>query len=89
MRSRIPNSSDRAEKKRILLGLGLDGKDGHVRMTKGPNFRLIGGSNETHGVMQEKVIKFNEELSRRNKTLEEVSGPELEDIADKVGLGGR
>ena len=30
--------------RRWILGLGLDGEDGHLRMTKGANFRLIGGS---------------------------------------------
>ena len=35
--------------RRWILGLGLDGEDGHLRMTKGANFRLIGGSEETHG----------------------------------------
>lgn len=28
----------------LLLGLGLDGKDGHRRITKGDNFCLVGGS---------------------------------------------
>ena len=48
--------------KKILLGLGFDNKDGHVRVTKGKNFRLYGGSEVTHDEMQEKAIKFNEQL---------------------------
>ena len=43
--------------KSVLLGMGLDNKDGHVRATKGENFRLYGGSKETHERMQEKAIK--------------------------------
>jgi hypothetical protein len=72
--------------KSALLGVGLDGKDGHVRVTTGPNFKLVGGSAETHGVMQEKAIKVNEHLKKRGKTLETVSRDEFHEIADKVGL---
>ena len=46
--------------KKMLLGMGLDCKDGHVRVTKGKNFALLGGSEETHSQMQEKAIKLNE-----------------------------
>jgi hypothetical protein len=72
--------------RRWLLGLGLDGADGHVRMTKGANFRIFGGSQETHERMQEKVIRFNEEVTKRRKTLDDLSRPEIEDIAHKVGM---
>jgi hypothetical protein len=66
--------------------LGFDSKDGHVRITKGDNFRLYGGSEETHEVMQEKAIKFNEHLDKRRKTLDDIGEKELCDIARKVGL---
>jgi len=69
-----------------LLGLGLDGKDGHIRITKGENFHLFGGSKQTHENMQEKVIKFNEELSRKKKSLDEINREEFVEIAEKVGL---
>ena len=39
----------KTKKKAWLLGLGLDGKDGHTRITTGENFKLVGGSEETHG----------------------------------------
>ena len=74
------------EKKALLLGLGFDGDDGHKRVTTGKNFRLFGGSQETHEVMQEKAIKFNEELDRRKKRLEDVGPKELREIADKTRL---
>lgn len=70
----------------MLLGLGLDAKDGHVRVTKGKNFKLFGGSHETHEIMQEKAIKFNEHLDKRHKTLDEVSDAEFRDIARTIGL---
>jgi len=73
----------------LLLGLGLDNRDGHVRVTRGENFRLIGGSEETHETMQEKALKFNEELAKRGKRLEEISRQEFVEIAQHVRLGGK
>ena len=76
-----------AKKKRkaAMLGLGLD-SDGHKRLTKGDNFLLVGGTQETHEVMTEKVIKVNEKLKARGKQLETVSREEFDDIAHEVGL---
>jgi len=58
----------KTKKKACLLGLGLDGKDGHTRITTGENFKLVGGSEETHGVMQEKAVKVQRapQTSRQN-----------------------
>ena len=72
--------------KKILLGLGLDSKDGHARITRGKNFRLYGGSEETHGLMQEKAVKLNEHLDKRGKTLDGITKEEFYDIAVKIGL---
>ena len=72
--------------KKILLGMGFDNKDGHVRVTKGKNFALLGGSEETHVEMQEKAIKLNEHLDKRRKTLDNISAKELRDIANDIGL---
>lgn len=71
--------------KAIMLGVGLD-SDGHKRLTTGPNFALIGGSQETHEVMTEKVVKINEKLAARGKELENVSSEEFDEIAGSVGL---
>jgi hypothetical protein len=73
------------KRKAALLGVGLD-SDGHKRVTKGDNFLLVGGTQETHEVMTEKTIKFNEKLKARGKQLETVSREEFEDIAHEVGL---
>ncbi len=75
-----------AERRALLLGLGLDNDDGQKRVTVGKNFLLAGGSKSTHEKMQEKAIKFNEELKRRGKPLEAVSRDEFMDIADRVKL---
>lgn len=72
--------------RKILLGLGLDSKDGHVRITKGKNFRLFGGSHQTHEEMQEKAIKFNEQLDKRHKSLDDLNEKEFHEIARAIGL---
>lgn len=66
--------------------MGLDCKDGHVRVTRGKNFTLFGGSEETHEMMQEKAIKFNEHLDKRQKSLDSLSEKEFYDIAKDLGL---
>jgi len=70
----------------LLLGLGFDGKDGHLRITRGKNFRLFGGSKTTHQMMQEKAVKFNEQLRNRGKALEEINRSEFNEIAHTIGL---
>ncbi|MGA2140126.1 MAG: hypothetical protein ABSH14_14810 [Verrucomicrobiia bacterium] len=81
-----PVKAAKSRGKAWLLGLGLDNKDGHTRITTGENFKLVGGSEETHDTMQEKAVKLNEQLKRRGKTLDTVSPDEFHEIADKVGM---
>ena len=71
-------------KSAAMLGLGLDNDDGHTRLTRGKNFVLVGGSQQTHAVMQETAVKVNEHLDRRDKRLEDVSVGELRDICHEV-----
>ena len=84
----MKNRSEKRKKKKkdesLLVGLGLDGQDEHVRITNGDNFHLVGGSKETHERMQEHAIKFNEELSKRGKRLEEISGNEFQEISERA-----
>ena len=68
-----------------ILGVGLD-SDGKKRITTGPNFALVGGTQETHEEMTEKAIKINEKLKARGKQLGDVSHAEFDDIAHEVGL---
>ena len=67
-----------------LLGLAFDASDGQKRITRGPNFLLAGGSQDTHGQMQETAIKINEHLDRNGKNLAEVSPKELQDIVADI-----
>jgi hypothetical protein len=67
-----------------LLGLAFDAADGHKRITRGRNFVLAGGSQETHGMMQETAIKINERLDKAGKQLSDVSINELRDIVADI-----
>lgn len=78
------NNSQQRKKAAALLGLAFDCTDGQTRVTRGKNFLLWGGSQETHGVMQETAVKINEQLDRRGKRLEDVSVQELRDICQEV-----
>lgn len=73
------------KRKALILGVGLD-SDGSRRVTTGPNFALVGGTEETHELMTEKAVKLNEKLKQRGKQLEEVSAKEFSDLAGEVGL---
>jgi hypothetical protein len=63
-----------------LLGLAFDADDGHKRITRGKNFLLAGGSEETHGVMRDTIIRVNEQLDARGLNLADVSTDELRDM---------
>ena len=81
----MSNASKKKMARALMLGVGLD-SDGHKRLTTGPNFALVGGSQETHEQMTEKAVKINEKLKARGKRLEDVSHAEFDDIAHEVGL---
>jgi hypothetical protein len=78
------NQPDKPTKSAALVGMAFDNDDGHTRLTRGKNFVLVGGSQDTHAVMQETAVKINEHLDQRGKRLEEVSVPELRDICHDV-----
>jgi seryl-tRNA(Sec) selenium transferase len=81
----MANAGQKKKRRAMLLGVGLD-SDGHKRVTTGPNFALVGGTEETHERMTETAIKINEKLKARGKALETVSREEFDDIAHEVGL---
>ena len=76
---RIPTETQRGGG---LLGVGLDGSDGHKRVTTGDNFLLVGGSEETHERMTDVVMRMNEKLKQRGKSYRELSKTEFEDLAN-------
>lgn len=66
-----------------LLGLGLDNKDGHVRLTSSEQFTVAGGSEETHERMTETLMKTCESLERRGRSLNEADVREIAELIDK------
>ena len=90
-RERKPNPEEapKARRKRRpravvegLIGVGLDAKDGHTRITKADNVILLGGSEETHERMQEFTIRLGERMKAKGKRFGAVSPKELRDLAD-------
>lgn len=63
-----------------FLGVGLDNRDEHQRISRADHFVLVGGSAETHEQMQDTAIRFNEELKRRGKTLAQTEPDEALDL---------
>jgi hypothetical protein len=79
-----PVRAVKRQRKAAMLGVAFDAEDGQARITKGDNYVLCGGSEETHEVMQETAVKINEELNQRSQRLEDVSMRELRSIARDV-----
>jgi hypothetical protein len=67
-----------------FVGIGLDNKDGHKRLTRAKSFVLVGGSEQTHEKMQEVSIRFNESLAQRGKELSEASVQEVKDLMHRA-----
>ncbi len=63
-----------------FLGVGLDNKDEHKRVTTSEFFLLVGGSEETHERMQDTAIRFEESLRKRGKRLKDASPNEAADL---------
>ena len=78
------NRRNHPDPKCSLLGLAFNAEDGQKRITRGPNFLLAGGTQETHGIMQETAIKVNEHLDSKGKRLEDVSIQELRHIVEDI-----
>jgi hypothetical protein len=70
-----------------FLGVGLDKKDDHERLTRTEHFLLVGGSADTHEAMQDTAIRFNEALDRKGKSLRETAPKEALDLLrEAMGL---
>lgn len=67
------------------MGVGLD-SDGHARVTRGDDFVLVGGTEETHGRMRDHVIRFGEVLEDMGTDLQRASREEVREAARESGL---
>ncbi len=81
------NNAKGDNKNALLLGVGFDSEDGHTRITRGEEFYLVGGSEQTHDVMQEKAIKFSEVLQKRGQHMRDLTRDQFFDIAEKLDMG--
>ena len=75
------SSNPSRETRTGVLGVGLDAKDGHKRVTQGDDFLLVGGSHETHERMQDMVVRMSERVKRKGKTFRDLSKDEFADLA--------
>jgi hypothetical protein len=81
----VPQERNRTRKQIVgLLGVGLDNQDEHKRLTQSKHFLLLGGSAETHERMQDTAIRFEEDLKRRGKRLEDASVEETLELLRKA-----
>src|ERR1051325_7242480 len=48
-----------------LVGVGMDQKDGQMRITRNEDMLLVGGSAETHERLQDVSIRFNDSLKEQ------------------------
>jgi len=77
------------ERRRFLLGLGLDNEDGHTRVTRHEEYVLLGGSEETHERMQDDVERFRHSLEKLGTDMHRASRDELREAAHRSGLDRR
>lgn len=66
------------------VGIGLDNQDDQTRVTRGDAFMLLGGSEETHGKMQETAIKVHEKLAAKGRTVRDLTPTQLLDVFKEV-----
>jgi hypothetical protein len=77
----VSNNEEHGERRIVgFLGVGLDNKDGHQRITQNEHFLIVGGSGATHEHMQDTAIRFTRALRNRGKVLEETSLEEVIEI---------
>jgi len=67
-----------------LIGIGFDNEDGHKRITKGDEFLVIGGSEETHERIQDIVIHVTESLKTKGKRLQDACVDEVIDLVHEA-----
>lgn len=75
----------RANSKKIirLLGVGFDSDDGHVRITKGENYDVFMGSDESHEYIRQLICKIEDALKQKNLSLDDLSPEEFSDFVKK------
>ena len=57
----------------VVIGLGLDEPDGHIRYTRGESYQLYGGSEAAHQEMQRRAKIIHEERARLGISFEHMT----------------
>ncbi|MBU0756213.1 MAG: hypothetical protein KJ645_13810 [Planctomycetes bacterium] len=68
----------------FLLGVGLDNDDGHIRITKGEDFHLVGGSEKTHHKMQDKMLEVSDDLAKKGKKIRDIGPEDFKRLSDII-----
>jgi hypothetical protein len=67
------------------MGLGLDG-DGHARVTRGEDFLLVGGPDDTHRRMQDGVERMQDTLRKMGTTFQQATHDQVAEAAHESGF---
>ena len=67
-----------------LIGLGLDSRDDHHRLTRSDQSLVLGGSAETHDELRETVLRMELELDRQGQRLGDLDPMELAELAWRI-----
>ncbi len=74
------------KKKKIirLLGVGFDAQDGHIRITKGENYDVLMGSDQSHEYIQQLIEKIEDKLKDQGLSLDDLSPTEFSKFVGKL-----
>lgn len=67
-----------------LLGVGFDGEDGHIRITKGENHDVLMGSAESHEYLQKLIQKIEEGLEAQGLNLDDLTPEEFSEFVGSI-----
>jgi len=67
-----------------LLGVGFDAEDGHIRITKGDNYDVFMGSDESHEYLQQLIEKIEDELKARDMKLDDLTAEEFAEFIQSL-----
>lgn len=60
-----------------IIGLGADGRDGHIRFTTGEGYELLNGSEQSHELMIQWCEAINRRLNDLGKDMVQLSADEF------------
>lgn len=67
-----------------LLGVGFDSQDGHVRITQAEDYKIVMGSSETHGVLQDLCSKIDKRLAESGRPLNDYTPNEFVELLQEI-----